>query len=404
MIIDRTEKLRRYMLYVLCAAISLQRISMAAGNILLGLAILIALYLCFVKKFRSDVFEENAELKQACKVFTFFLLCLIPSVVFSPKIVFSFKNFCEMWIFRTIPFVIVLYFNYEKRLLEKILMIFLAVEGIDGLLSTLQVLSGFEDRGFGFGGQVLKLAAILSFVIPIVVVLSVDKQENSKTNFVSRIVLPCLLLATLTVKSRALWLITFSISPILLFSYLRKNKRYLGIYTGICLATILFFCTSTQYLNRIKSSVNFTTNVSNTDRIVLWKIAGAMVKDNPLNGVGLGNYDYFMHTDKYYRTELVQKQLNHTHNNYVQIAAEAGVPGLIGFLTLTFYLIFHNFYEWVKSKNPYALMLFGAWSGFSMFGMVDLSVDASAVIKTLWFLTGILFSLRLISTNAKENL
>ena len=46
-------------------------------------------------------------------------------------------------------------------------------------------------------------------------------------------------------------------------------------------------------------------------------------------------------------------------------------------------------------------MLFGVWSSFTLFGMIDNTIDGSAASKALWYLTGLLVALK--SCDAKEN-
>lgn len=74
--------------------------------------------------------------------------------------------------------------------------------------------------------------------------------------------------------------------------------------------------------------------------------------------------------------------------------AETGFVGLIGWIILSFYILLKNFWPWYKNNDPYALMIWSSWARFMLFGMIDLIVDASAVIKSWWFLFGILLVLK----------
>jgi len=65
-------------------------------------------------------------------------------------------------------------------------------------------------------------------------------------------------------------------------------------------------------------------------RLGYWIAAGRMIIDHPLQGVGLGNFGDFYSQYKLAEAGEVQR----AHNNYLQVAAEMGIPGLIAFCVL----------------------------------------------------------------------
>jgi O-antigen ligase len=75
-----------------------------------------------------------------------------------------------------------------------------------------------------------------------------------------------------------------------------------------------------------------------TGRTDLWTVAWRMVKAHPLNGVGVGNFpntsaDYTLRPGLIERTDLIFNERPFvTHNTYLQIMAETGIPGLLLFL------------------------------------------------------------------------
>lgn len=71
------------------------------------------------------------------------------------------------------------------------------------------------------------------------------------------------------------------------------------------------------------------TNLSNSDRIFMWKAAVEMFKSNPLFGVGLGNFYIFY---PQYRSSWADLMNTSAHSNYFQILAELGIIGLISYL------------------------------------------------------------------------
>jgi putative inorganic carbon (hco3(-)) transporter len=82
-----------------------------------------------------------------------------------------------------------------------------------------------------------------------------------------------------------------------------------------------------------------TTAHGGSGRSDLWTIGLRMFKAHPVTGVGLGNFqsvsaNYTLQPGALTRTELIFSSAPKlTHNTYLQIAAETGVPGLALFLT-----------------------------------------------------------------------
>lgn len=74
--------------------------------------------------------------------------------------------------------------------------------------------------------------------------------------------------------------------------------------------------------------------VQNQSRIYLWKIAGKMIKDHPVFGVGNGNYVSLY--DRYVQIYPQYKFYGYTrwpsHNSYLKVESELGVIGGISFI------------------------------------------------------------------------
>jgi O-antigen ligase len=65
------------------------------------------------------------------------------------------------------------------------------------------------------------------------------------------------------------------------------------------------------------------------ERFSQWYAGWRMFADNPLLGIGIGNYNSAYET---YRLEQWPVALGHAHNHYLTIAAEAGLLGLGAYL------------------------------------------------------------------------
>ncbi|MBV9472449.1 MAG: O-antigen ligase family protein, partial [Solirubrobacterales bacterium] len=86
-----------------------------------------------------------------------------------------------------------------------------------------------------------------------------------------------------------------------------------------------------------RQHINSTSSTGRTD---LWKVGVRMWEANPLVGVGAGNFPnsaihYVQGAGPLTRADLIVDVPHVTHNTYLQMLDELGIPGLIAFATLS---------------------------------------------------------------------
>jgi putative inorganic carbon (hco3(-)) transporter len=90
-----------------------------------------------------------------------------------------------------------------------------------------------------------------------------------------------------------------------------------------------------------------TTNRAVVSRMTLWKTGWVMLKENPVLGVGVGNYSerYKEYVTKYPKLYIGHESYS-VHNSYLKVGAETGFTGLIAFLAIyiTFFLYIVRLY------------------------------------------------------------
>lgn len=79
-----------------------------------------------------------------------------------------------------------------------------------------------------------------------------------------------------------------------------------------------------------------TLDVDYPSRVAVWQNTLALIQAHPLWGTGLGTF-----ADAYPRvqTTLLNRVVDHAHNDYLQLAAEWGVPGAVLLFGLIFFLL-----------------------------------------------------------------
>lgn len=135
---------------------------------------------------------------------------------------------------------------------------------------------------------------------------------------------------------------------VLLFIIFLFKKRYFINIKNIIFIFLLFFIiissvdfTKIQMINNIfeRSKSSGTAE----ERYKSWEAGKKMVENNPLLGVGFG--DYSKYTQSYY-DGFITKSSTAPHNLYVQIIAESGIPIFICFIFFMGILIKYLFYNY----------------------------------------------------------
>ncbi|MBZ0299731.1 MAG: O-antigen ligase family protein, partial [Anaerolineae bacterium] len=107
------------------------------------------------------------------------------------------------------------------------------------------------------------------------------------------------------------------------------------------------------------------------ERLAHWQAALNMARSQPWIGVGLGNYEIAYPT---YRLINWHEPLGHAHNYYLNILAEGGIIGLLGYGKVWFLIMWLN---WRARKHPdivarfVATGLLGTWTYLSVHSLFD---------------------------------
>ena len=127
-----------------------------------------------------------------------------------------------------------------------------------------------------------------------------------------------------------------------------------------------------------------------SERPQWWKTSAQLIAKYPITGIGLGRfrYEYQLHAPA-----AVHHQPYHTHNIYLHIAVEQGIPSLILFLAILF-LIFRQLFALRKRDDFWCSGLFIGGSGFLIsalvYGLADQILHQRPLL-IFWFLVGLVF-------------
>jgi putative inorganic carbon (hco3(-)) transporter len=187
--------------------------------------------------------------------------------------------------------------------------------------------------------------------------------------------------------SRGAWLGVALSSAVMVFALPRKIWQSM-VVTAVLIAVGLMLWMGglipASIVNRLTSSAaEFITiedvrgveitneNYAVVERLAHWQAATNMATDYPWLGVGLGNYENAYNT---YRLMFWEFPLGHAHNYYLNILAEAGIIGILSYLTMGAGLIWLT---WRLRQNPDLLIraagigLMGTWTYLAVHSLLD---------------------------------
>ena len=387
------RKLLKYLTVFTTLAICAMRPATAVGELAMGIALLLGIFLWYSNKTAFSILDE--EIKGYMKAYGVFVLLTIPSILVSDSLVTSIKDFFGLWIWRYVVFVIIAVFIKRREYLVNMLAAFLAVSSVECLFTLLEALTHIrtDGRGWGFGGNPLILSGVMCMLLPVVVVILMDPGFEKKLKKISVFAVITILVGLLCNKSRGAWLTELIVIPVATYRYVKKNKFYLAVMLAVFFGIAGFMVSSPQYMQRVKSITNITTERSNADRIWAWRSALDMLREHPATGVGFGQFKVRYLAEYKYAQE--SQKLTHAHNNFLQVSAENGIIGLAGFLYFIGYYLYRSMRNYCINKNPYDILVFTIFFGFiCLFGMIDYSLGFSTGIRTMWFLLAILLQLK----------
>ena len=121
---------------------------------------------------------------------------------------------------------------------------------------------------------------------------------------------------------------------------------FLSLVIGILLNSFVF--QENKSLNVVQRSTNLDTS-STQQRIRFYKAALNSILENPIIGVGLGNWK--IHATEYDKPFMKDYTVPyHVHNDFLEIFAEIGIIGFILYYGI-FLWIFILLFKKIKTKN-----------------------------------------------------
>lgn len=377
-----------YMTHIMVAFAILSFVSIALGNVLLGVAT--ALFLVYVYKIGTKIEEEY---KGYFYAFGFFVFTLLLSALFSGDLKKGLTEWLNLCVWRTMPFFIIVLAIKDIVRVKRIMLSSLVGITIGFLCIGYQALHG-SFRAAGFYGHPMTFGGFLCIYMPLISVWFFESlNKKTKHTIVSAVIFALALMAWLFNATRGSWV---AITPVLLFImgyYSLKNRKIMALCLIMLCAGGFYLVNNPKFVQRSASIVS-QKDGSNRARFIFWNESIKVFKEHPVLGVGLGQAKKAIRESKEYKPYFT-----HYHSNIFQMLAENGAVGLIGYLCFVGYYFFKSFKQFISEKCPYSLIM--AMSTLALFiqGLTEYNFGNSAVMKAYWLVMGCMLVAKM---NSKE--
>ena len=227
------------------------------------------------------------------------------------------------------------------------------------------------------------LSSLLFLSLPFAIYNLIN--SNSKWKMISVVYISIAFVLMFLLSSKAVYFALFSsLLFYVIFNYGKTNQRRILIKGGVFFISIIFIFNALTFLSGSNDSLN--------ERKILWNKTFQLIKDKPLIGVGSANWQY---NYSKFSVKNLDKSSNFNidfkrpHNDFLSIASETGIIGLI-IISMLFMVISRAFLkEYLNKRSRYLLILYSTLVGLLVISFFSFPKERMMHI----LLIGLLFAL-----------
>lgn len=194
--------------------------------------------------------------------------------------------------------------------------------------------------------------------------------------------------AILLSQTRSVWMAMFLMLGAWVF--LRREKNVLA--AALILVAVFGLCLggSSTLRGRAASIVDTQRNGSNLIRMGLWNKSLDLIRENPVRGIGSGNFSV-KGAELRWGGCPPETKWTEAHSIYLQNAVERGLPGFLVFL---WFLLAIGKKLWEAAKStPIGWGIFFGFFGLLISGLTETWTNDSEVVLCVYFLIGTAWAL-----------
>lgn len=321
--------------------------------------------------FFSNIYKFKilpSSFKKVHPLMFFFLLSFFLSSIFSPFRAFSLLNFLVLFFMFTI-YMFFISEEFDGNKMEKFWDYFifgtslLAFAGINVFFYR----GSYTETPF-IGKNAL--GTLLATVVPIIQWKIIKNSEDKPWYYLCLIINLTGLILTMSQGA----MIGLIVGEILFFIFGDKRvKRNILILILLGLFILSIFLVRSLVIKDNLFSF-FKTRIdpfyaSKIQRIFIWKSAWNMFLDYPITGVGFGSFIKIY--PMYKIPEAIEENVYFAHNLPLNLLAETGILGFLGFSSMFIRFIFLGFKRYFRQRDTFILSLLSSFSAYMTHQLFD---------------------------------
>lgn len=232
---------------------------------------------------------------------------------------------------------------------------------------------------------VITATVLKMVVLPAMVAMIFDKAITLWEQKIL-ILVSCVSVAGLIcLNTRGGWMAFFPVGLLMLLYLIQGWKRKIAVLAACCFASLLILVSVPSVFVRVDSIVHSESQQSATERKLMWESAYRMGMDNPVLGVGKGNYAY-KYQHEYISPLAKEPTQGHAHSNFFQMFGENGFLGLSTYCIMMAIIALCG---WKYRKKVFGVIMLGATMAFVLYGVTDYTLATYGGMRVYWLLMGL---------------
>lgn len=316
----------------------------------------------------------------------------------------------KMWYMIPFYFIAVQMFKYPDKVSKYFWLYVIPMTGV-----IIYTLARHGARGFGdeaahwvmqpFFKDHTSYGAILAMYIPVILAYTLYDKWDINARILAGFFLTVFLVGVVMSYTRAAWV--GLVGALGLLALIVFKVRWWVVGTFALLGVAGFFAFQTEIMHKleknrqdsssdlaehVESISNVATDASNLERLNRWNAAFSMFFESPVVGKGPGTYS-FLYAPYQKSADLTIISTNfgdggNAHSEYFGPLAEQGVPGMLTFIVIVFFVYFRGIPLYYKLNQPsqrkvLMAVLLGLTTYF-IHGMLNNFLDIDKVNVAFW--------------------
>jgi O-antigen ligase len=287
--------------------------------------------------------------------------------------------------------------KYQKdaRLKENIIYAYFLSAGLVSIISLVYAALGFLTYDHRLNGFYLSPNHLAMYLAPALIIGIYFLSVNFSSYYQETVCYP--------IKIIRYYLLAFVFSLILAalyltFSYAAWISLFIAIFIGLLIKSGFLKNRKVLYLIIIallvlvaqvqspKLQNQFAERSSWQSRILIWKSGLKITADNPIWGVGPGNFqNKYLEYQKYFPPYL-EWAVPQPHNLYLAFWLESGIIGLLGFLILVAFWLFKIIISTLRNKSESNIVLATIIIYILLHGLIDTPIWKNDLAFVFWII------------------